>query len=492
MRARCLLAAFLLAVCAVVAVYAAAGDLRLVTAGKQRDMAAMRSLLKQRVDVNVADVDGMTPLHWAAHWDELEVVKLLLSAGANAKAANRYGVTALHEASLVSNVPMMEVLLKAGASPNVAYGSGETPLMAAARTGNVGAVKLLIEHGADINAAEEYRGQTALMFATAENHADVVKLLIDRGVQVNARSAKLQFGDVKMAAGGAFVDRSEGALTPLFFAARQGAVETAQVLIAAGADLNVTEAQYGFTALMTAIFNAHYDFAGMLIEKGADVNDGSLYLAMEMRNLSYYNNRPNPPDKDKNLRSLDVVKMLLDRGADPNKVYAKKIPARQAQGEIRVTPGATALYRATKSTDVAAIRLLMEKGANPSIATTDKSTPLMLTAGQGVPLTVTEDTILGADKGDPIEVMKLFLQAGADVNAANDQGFTAMHYAAQGGRNRIVEFLAANGAKLDLKNKAGKTPLDLANVPGPTGRYMEIEGSTQISTAALIRKLMGQ
>src|SRR5262245_53339256 len=136
MRARCLLASFLLAVFAVVAVYAAAGDLRLVTAGKQRDMTAMRSLLKQRVDVNVPDVDGMTPLHWAAHWDELEVVNLLLAAGANAKAANRYGVTPLHEASLVSNVAMMEALLKSGASPNVTYGSGETPLMTSARTGN--------------------------------------------------------------------------------------------------------------------------------------------------------------------------------------------------------------------------------------------------------------------------------------------------------------------------------------------------------------------
>jgi ankyrin repeat protein len=279
-----------------------------------------------------------------------------------------------------------------------------------------------------------------------------------------------------MAAGGAFVDRAEGGLTPLFLTARQGAIETARELIAAGADLNVTETQYGFTPLMTAIFNGHYDFAGMLIEKGAGVNDGSLYLLAEMRNLAYYKNRPNPPDKDGNLRSIDVLKMLLDRGADPNMVYSKKIPSREAQGDIKVTPGYTALFRAVKSTDVPAIRLMMEKGGNPSIAATDHSTPIMLAAGQGAPLTVTEDTIQGGDRGDPIEVIKLFIQAGADVNAANDLGFTAMHYAAQTGRTQIVELLAANGAKLDVKNKAGKTPLDLAaNQPG---------------TAALIRKLM--
>src|SRR5262249_42529574 len=155
--------------------------------------------------------------------------------------------------------------------------------------------------------------------------------------------------------------------------------------------------QYGFTPLMTTIFNGHYDFAGMLIEKGANVNDGSLYLIIEMRNLAFYKNRPNPPDKDKNLRSVDVLKMLLERGADPNTVYSKKIPPREAQGDIKVVAGATPLYRATKSTDLPAIRLLMEKGANPSIALADKTTPLMVAAGMGSPLVATEDTITGGD-----------------------------------------------------------------------------------------------
>lgn len=469
-----------------------AGDVRLVNAAKNRNFSNVQALLKQRIDVNTADVDGMTPLHWAAHWDELEVVKLLLAAGANAKAANRYGVTPLHEASLVADVPMMEALLKAGATPDSGYGAGETPLMIAARTGNVNAVKLLVEHQAAINGAEEFRGQTPLMFAAAENHADVVKFLIDHGAEVNAHSAKFNFGDVKMAGGGAFMDRPEGGLTPLFFAARQGAIETANVLLAAGADMNISETQYGFTPLMTAIFNGHYDFASMLIEKGADVNDGSVYLTVEMRNLAFYKNRPNPPDKDKNVRSVDVLKMLLDRGADVNNVYSKKIPPREAQGDIKVTAGATPLFRATKSTDLPAIRLLMEKGANPSISTNDHTTPLMVAAGMGAPLAATEDTLTGTDKGDPLDAIKLFVQAGADVNAGNDLGFTAIHYAAQTGRDRIVEFLAAKGANLDVKNKAGKTPLDLAMAPGPQGRYMEIDGVSQTSTAALIRNLMAK
>jgi ankyrin repeat protein len=467
-----------------------ANDLRLVSATKNRDVTSAQTLLKQRVDVNVPDVDGMTPLHWAAHWDELELAKQLLAAGANAKATNRYGVTPLHEATLVADVPLMEALLKAGANPEAAYGSGETPLMVAARTGNVDAVKLLIDHQAGVNTAEEFRGQTPLMFAAAENHPQVVKYLIDHGAQINARSRKFNFGDVKMAGGGAFMDRGEGALTPLFFAAREGAIETARVLIAEGADVNLTETQYGFTPLMTTLFNGHYDLAGLLIEKGANVNDGSLYLTIEMRNLAFYKNRPNPPDRDKNLTSMDVLKMLVDRGADPNKAYTKKIPPREAQGDIKVIPGVTPLFRAMKGTDVPAIRLMMEKGASPSIATDDHSTPLMVAAGLGVPLVATEDDVQGSAKGDPIEAIKLFLAAGADVNATNDLGFTAIHYAAQTGRTRIIELLAASGARLDIKNKAGKTPLDLAMNPGPTGRYMEIDGIPQTATAAVIRRLM--
>ena len=248
--------------------------------------------------MNGPDAEGMTALHWAAHWDDLETARLLLRAGANAKAANRYGVTPLHEAATVGNAAMVEALLKAGADPNAAFGDGETALMTAARTGSVDTVKMLLTFGAKVNTHEAWRGQTALMWAAAENHAAVVKLLIELRADVNARSVRYDFPKLTGGNGGIIHDRSEGGLTAIFFAARQGAIEAAEILVDAGADLRGIEEQYGFTPMQTAIFNGHYDLAARLIDKGADVNDGSLYTAIEMRNLATYSNRPNPPDTD--------------------------------------------------------------------------------------------------------------------------------------------------------------------------------------------------
>jgi ankyrin repeat protein len=472
---------------------AAQRDIRLVDAVKNRDTGTVRLLLQQKIDVNSPDVDGMTPLHWAAHWNETETVNLLLRRGANAKAANRYGVTPLHEACTVSNAAIIEALLKAGADPNAAFGAGETPLMTAARSGSVDAVKILLAFGANVNAREEWRGQTALMWAAAENHAAVVKLLIELHADVNARSVQYEFPALTGGNGGIIHDRPIGGLTPLFFAARQGALESAAALIDAGADLNVTEPQYGFTPMQTAIFNGHYDLVPLFLDNGARPDDGSLYTAIEMRNLATYSNRPNPPDSDKRLSSLDAVKLLLEWGADPNQVYSKKIPPRQAQGDITVPPGATALYRAIKSTDLTAIRLLMDHGANPSIATNDGSTPLMVAAGLGARRGGEEDVVEKAGRADPVDAARLFVEAGADVNARTEAGNTAMHYAAQTGANRMVEFLASHGARFDVKNNQGKTPLDVARGSSgtPPARSPSEEGTVRETTAALIRKLMG-
>ena len=446
----------------VATVIAAEPDLRLVTALKAQDTTRARALIKQRVDPNVADAEGMTALHWAAHWNDLDTVKLLIAAGAKAKTANRYGVTPLHEAATVGNAAMVNALVKAGADVNAAYGDGETPLMTAAHSGSVEVVKLLIEGGAKVNTAESFRGETALMFAAVENHAPVVKALIDAGADVNARTAEYKFQKLTGGAGGIIHDRPQGALTALILAARQGALESAEHLIAAGADLKITEPQYGFTPLQTAIFNGHYPFAKFLIEKGADVNDGSLYVVMEMRNLAKYSNRPNPAESEDGVSHLDITKLLLAKGADPNKPYAKKIPPRQAQGDINVPGGATPLHRAVRGTDIVAVRLLLDAGANPALAIGDGSTPLMAAASLGAPRGGEEEVTEAAAKAEPVDVIKLLVDKGADVSTMNDLGMTAMHYAVQRGSEKVIEYLASKGASFDVYNYSGQTPKDLA------------------------------
>jgi len=453
----------------------AQSDVRLVAAMKSQDAAAVRTLLKQRADVNAVDVDGTTALQWAAHWNDLDTVKALIAAGAKANVASRYGVTPLHEAASIGSAPIVNALLRAGATADATYGEGETPLMLAARSGNLETVKLLVEAGANVNTAERFRGQTALMLAAVENHAEIVQALVAAGAQVNARTAEYTFQNLTGGAGGIIHDRPQGGLNAMILAARQGSSDAAARLIAAGADLSTTEPQYGFTALQTAIFNGHYAFAKQMLEAGADANDGSLYIVVEMRNLATYSNRPNPPDVSHGVSHMDVARLLLEKGADPNAPYIKTVPPRQAQGNINVPAGATPLYRAVRAVDFAAVQLLVDRGANPSLAIKDGSTPMMAAAGLGAPRGGDEEVTEAGDRNDPIDVMKALIAKGADVNASNDAGMTPLHYAAARGSDRIIEFLASQGARFDAKNKQGRTPAELAR-----GK-----------TAALLNKLAG-
>jgi ankyrin repeat protein len=456
----------LVAVCAVVLIgvsnASAQADLRLVTALKNQNATAARALIKQRIGVNVSDVDGSTPLQWAAHWNDLETVKALLAAGARPNVSNRYGVTPLHEAATIGSTTVVNALLRAGAQPNAVYGEGETALMLASRSGSTKSVKLLLEAGAEVNAAEKFRGQTALMLAAAENHAPVVTALLAAGAQPNTRTVEYTFQKLTGGAGGIIHDRPQGGITALILAARQGSLEAGHALIAGGADLNLEEPQYGFTALQTAIFNGHYAFAKALIENGASVNDGSLYIVVEMRNLAKYTNRPNPPDTELGVSHLDVLQLLLQKGANPNAEYTKTVPPRQAQGNINVAPGSTALYRAVRAIDLSSVKLLVDAGANPSLAIKDGSTPLMAAAGLGAPRGGDEEVTEAGDRNDPVDVMKVLVEKGADVNAANDIGMTPMHYAVQRGVDRIIEYLASKGARFDIKNKAGRSAAELA------------------------------
>jgi ankyrin repeat protein len=390
------------------------------------------------------------------------MVKVLLAAGAKPTTANRYGVTPLHEAATIGSAPVINALLRAGAKADAAYGEGETALMLAARSGNLESVKLLLEANADVNAAEKFRGQTALMLAANENHAAVVQALLAAGARPNTRSTEYAFQKLTGGAGGIIHDRPQGGITALMLAARQGAIDAGVALVAGGADLALEEPQYGFTAMQTAIFNGHYAFAKMLIDKGAPVNDGSLYIVVEMRNLAKYTNRPNPPDSENGVSHFDVAKLLVEKGADVNARYTKTVPPRQAQGNINVAPGSTALYRAVRAIDLASVKLLVDAGANPSLALTDGSTPLMAAAGLGAPRGGDEEVTEAGDRNDPVDVMKVLVDKGADVNAVNDAGMTPMHYAVQRGVDRIIEYLASKGARFDVKNKQGRSPADLA------------------------------
>jgi len=471
-------------------------DLRLVDAVKAGDKAATSSLLRQRVNVNAAEPDGTTALHWAVRQDDLQLTDRLLAAGADVKAANRYGVTALYLASVNGSAAMIEKLLKAGANANQAAPEGETALMTAARTGNVEAARVLLAHGATVDARESWRGQTALMWAAAQNHPAMILELLSSGADVNARSA-VQNWERQNTQEPREKWLAPGGLTPLLFAARQGALESARLLVEAGADVNVTDPA-GISALLSAVINGHYDVAGLLLEKGTDPNladtdgRGALFAAVDMNTMPV-SNVPMPKVIDNRLTSLDLIEMLLAHGADVN-AQLKSQQAYRAKldrgTDTVLTTGATPLLRAAKAGDVPAVRLLLEKGADAKLATKAGVNPLMIAAGLG---TKEEDTT-GRNKteGDAIKTITLLLDQGLDINAADSAGRTALHGAALQGYDQVVRFLAGRGAKLDIKDQRGFTPLDVAmGLAGGVG-FDGKASNPHESTAALLRELIGR
>jgi ankyrin repeat protein len=314
-------------------------------------------------------------------------------------------------------------------------------------------VRLLLEHGADVEAAEQWHGQTALMWAAIENHADVVNALIENGAQVDRASTKHDWVKISYSEGNVPKTRDLGGLTALHFAARQGSVDAAERLLEAGANADAAEPMYQLTPLQLAIVNGHYTLAKRLIERGAGVDDGSLYLAVDTRNLGYYAQRPNPPEKDGDVTSLDVMQLLLERGANPDLPYTKgafdgdgkpRLPERTVAGEILVPPGATPLDRAASAGDFAAVEVLLAHGASATVATEDGTTPLMLLAGYsrqrgGAPLT-----------NDPkrLELIRALLEKGADVHAVHkDSTNNALFFAKQRGTPEIVALLEEFGAR---------------------------------------------
>jgi ankyrin repeat protein len=483
-----------------------AADTRLLEAVKAGDRAAAAVLLRQRVDVNIPETDGTTALHWAVRQDDLGLAEQIIAAAADVKAANRYGITPLYLASLNGSAPMVEKLLKAGADPNGPAPEGETPLMTVARTGSVEAARVLLANGAAVDARESWRGQTALMWAAAQNHPAMVRELVAHGADVNARSA-VQKWERQTTQEPRQKWLPPGGLTPLLFAARQGSVESARVLVEAGADVNATDPD-GTSALVSAIINGHYDVAGLLLDKGTDPSladkDGrtALFAAVDMNTMPV-SNVPMPNVLGNQLSSLDLIERLLARGADVNaqlvaqQAYRSKL---DRGTDTVLTAGSTPLLRAAKAADLAAMRLLLEKGADPRLATRAGVNPLMIAAGVG---TKEEDTT-GRSKteSDAIEAIALLLDAGpvsnvsnvsdvgSAIDAADNAGRTALHGAALQGYDQVVRFLAGRGATLDIKDKRGFTPLDVAmGLAGGVG-FDGRSGNPHESTAALLRELL--
>lgn len=431
-----------------------AGTSAVADAAMQGDRAAIRALVARHVDVNAPQVDGTTALHWAVRQNDLETADLLIRSGARVAAANREGVTPLQLAAINGSAAMIQRLLKAGADPNAPLSKfGDTALMMAARTGTPEAVTVLIESGAKVNAAETWGGTTALMWAVSEKHPAAVKLLIDHGADVNARSYF-----VPPATGGGFEgaspvppragqkprDLASGWLTPLMFAAREGGLDSARMLVSAGADVNAIGGD-GKNALALAIFNGHYNLASFLVDSKADVNQPDLqrftplFWAVDRRNMETAPDFPWMVTAD----PLPLIQKLLDAGADPNFLVQNTPRARMRDGTPRII-FATALMRAAFAGDLQLVKLLLAHGADPKVISTDGETMVEAACGLGF--------IHGYQRGktaaERLQVVKLFVDMGGDVNQADDYGITPLMVAANMGDTNVIQYLVDVGADL--------------------------------------------
>jgi len=478
-------------------------DAALANAVQHGDKQVVLSLLKKHADVNVPQSDGATALHWAAYLNDAETTALLLRAGANVNARNNFGVSPLALAAEQGNAAIIDQLMKAGADPNDPLNfvnAGETPLMHAARAGSVDAVNALVWAGAKINARETWNRQSALMWAAAEGNGAVVQALIDGGADIHARSG--------------------GDTTPLMFAVRKGDMRSVQALLAAGADVNEKRVDLA-TPLLVAIINGHEDLVDLLLDKGADPNaeGGTTELTVPgVRAQAHKIEIKKPSLRDQfrdvgsegdngrnntfgrplqaavhvanwhvsdqfisvNLDRMRVIKSLLKHGADINGRNTDMEPRWSGARYRRRLVGATALLFAAKAGDVEVMRLLLQNGADPKINTDLNITPLM--AAAGIAWASNQER---ASEEQVLEAVKLLVEEyGADVNFVADTGETAMHAAAYRGANNVVQYLFDKGAKLDVVDKAGRTPLAIAD-----GVEYGNSFAAMPQTAVLLRKL---
>jgi ankyrin repeat protein len=467
-----------------------AADTALIDAIKAKQHEAAVALLEKGVDVQAREVDGTTALHYAAHYDDAELVKRLIKAGADVKAANDYGATPLGEAAVTGDPEIIKALLAAGADAKATNKEGQTPLMVVARTGNVEAAKLLLRARADVNAKEQWGGQTALMWAAAQSQPQMVKLLIQHKADVNAR-AVVRDWPRRITAEGRPKDLNHGGLTPLLYAAREGCVECARELVKGGADINLADPD-GTTPLVLALMNMRFDLASYLIRAGADINKWDfygqtpLYVAVDMNTLPR-GGRPDLPSTD-DLTGYDIAAQLLEAGANPNPQLKLRPPYRNAVfdrgGDQVLSTGATPLLLAAKVGDVASLSLLLKHKARIDIPNVDGVTPLMAAAGMGHSFNPTRGRFKTDAQG--AECLKLLMAAGGDVNGVNDQKLTAMHSAASLGWDGTIKLLVEGGAHLEAQDFKGMTPIDYA-VGRHARAFLEPEHTRKESTITLLR-----
>lgn len=452
-----------------------------------------------------AERDGTTALHEAVYASDLPAVQRLLESGADPRAGNVFGATPMMLAAARGDAPLIAALLDAGADADSTNPEGQTALMAVARTGSVEAARLLIRRGANLHARENWGGQTALMWAAAQGQAGMVRLLLSQGAKVDER-ATVRDWQRRVTAEGRPKDMNRGGLTPLLYAAREGCIDCLRALLDKGADIDLADPD-GATALVITLLNRHWDTAKFLIEAGADVDlwdfygQTPLWVAVDMNTLPI-GRRVELPSMDRH-SGEDIVRLLLERGANPNAQLKLRPKYRNIPNDRYRDPmivwGTTPLLRAAKAGDLPVMRLLLEHGALVDLANSQGVTPLMAAAGDGHIHEPTRGLLRTED--DALACYELLHAAGADVNARTPLGYadadlkvrtaanrTALHAAASRGWNRLVERLVADGAELDVIDSNGLSPIDHALGRFPK-EFNALLPEQHTATVALLRSL---
>ncbi|MXY25875.1 MAG: hypothetical protein F4Y45_15325 [Acidobacteria bacterium] len=460
-------------------------DVPLIAAVRAGDVDAVRALVGDAtVDVNQAEPDGATALHWAVHRNDPALVDLLLEAGADVAAINRYGVQPLALAAENGSAAILEVLIDAGADPNAALPEGETVLMTAARSGDADAIRLLLVRGADPNARDEYRGQTALMWAASRNNAAAIHALAELGADIHART---ETGGRPPNGSRMFYAPHPTGFTALMFAARDGHLDAMRVLLEAGAGINDTLSD-GQSALVVTVANANWELADYMLDRGADPNLAdagwnALHQLLRTRRMNTGFGFPAPIPTG-SVDSIDVLKKMIALGGDVNArmtVNGMKDGQRNRLNRL----GATPFFLAAKVTDTEAMRVLIDAGADTLTPNADGTTPLMVAAGVAIWNPGEDGGSLKGQEEEVLEAVRICVEQGADVNAANYRGMTALHGAAFRGINSLADYLVARGADLDARTVHGWSPLAVAEGFSYSDFY-----KAQKHTAAHLRELM--